>query len=302
MPAEIIRSVVIDDETIAADGTKNWDLPVGPISFITLTIKALNVTDEATIPNLLDMVTKVEVLHRGTSIYSLSSRDLHALNCVLSGKLPLALNLVAADNAVRAITLLIPFGRDLFNPNECFPDTKRGELVLSLTMDYETTEADGLIILAEATELVNARPARHLKVTTLTYTVNTLGDNDIPLPIQAEQAGILLFSTTVPTTTTWANTIDEVKLLRDNKEFMISASKWEALQDSIGYRLGHQPGYIAASGDPELAHYGFIDFTYKNQDSHLVDTRGMSSWVLRIVSESTTVLRALPLELLPAST
>lgn len=301
MGNDFIRSVVVDDKTPAADGVEQYDLPVGPLSHITLTIKCLNVTDEATVQNILALVPKIEVLHRGSSIYSISAVDLFALNAILYGSLPYALNLIATDNATRAVTLIIPFGRGLYNPEECFPDTKSGELVLSLTVDIATAEADGLIILAESTELVNARPARYLKVTTLNFTPSATGEMDVDLPIQAEQAGILLWGTTVAATTAWTATIDKVKLLRDNKEFMVSSSKWEALQDSISYRLGHQPGHIAASGDPELAHHGFLDFTYLNQDAYLVDTRGMSSWVLRITAGDTNAGRVLPLELLPAS-
>ena len=122
---KIIRSVLLQDEAQTAGTVKTLDLPVNPLSHIVLTLKCLNVTDEATLAEVLDRLTKVEVLYKGAALISVSGADLFALNCVLFGKVPILTNRVATDNATRSITMYIPLGRSVYNPAECFKATKK---------------------------------------------------------------------------------------------------------------------------------------------------------------------------------
>lgn len=292
-----LRSIIVDDETPAADGTHTYDLVVNPLSHLIFTIKALNVTDEASIANLLSLVTNIEVIHRGTSIYQASAADTLALNFALFGSAPLALNLIATDNATRAVSLIIPFGRKTYNPNEAFPESRAGELTLQATVDVATSEADGLILQVEAVELLDARPGRYLKTTTLTKTPAATGAVDLDIPIAHTLAGILLFSTTVPATTAWTTTVDKVKLLADNTERLFSQSNWESLHGDLLLRCGHEGSYTAASGDDAVAHYALMDFSPEARDDFLLDTRNLSSLKLRVTAGDTNALRALPLEL-----
>lgn len=298
---KFLRTVIVQDETIAADGSQVWDLPVNPVSHINLTIKCLNVTDEASIANILALVTNVEVIHRGENIYQLSAADLYAYDQVMLRNLPIALNLAADDNATRAVQLVIPFGRKLWDPTEAFPESKAGELQLRLTMDIATAEADGLIIQAEATELLDANPTRHLKCTTLASTPAATGQHDIDLPIRHQYAGVLIYSTTKPTGTAWTTTVDQVKLLADNTELNYSLTNWESLRGDLIIRPGHEPGHVAASGHDHCAHYAFLDFTPNNEDTFLVDSGAFSSFKIRVTAGDTEAIRVLPVELLSAA-
>lgn len=292
-----IRSVQVQDVTPSDDGTVTYDLPVNPCSHLIFTIKALNVTDEATIAQLLDLVTNVEVLHRGSSITQMSAADLYALDFALLGKAPVALNMIATDNATRALSLIIPFGRQAFNPAECFPESKAGELQLQATVDIATSDADGLILQVESVELIGARPTRYLKATTLTKTPAATGSTDLDLPIAHTLAGVLLYSTTVPATTAWTTTIDKVKLLADNSEVLFSEANWECLHGDLIFRCGDEPGHTTARGDDSIAHYALMDFSPRNIDDFLLDTRPFSSLKLKITAGDTNALRAIPLEL-----
>lgn len=297
---KFLRSIIIDDETVSADGTVTEDLVVNPLSHLIFTIKALNVTDEASIANLLALVTNIEILHRGTSIFSASAADAFALDMALLGHLPMALNLIATDNATRAVSLIIPFGRQPFNPAECFPESRAGELTIQATCDIATAEADGLILQVEAVELLGAAPSKYLKVTTLTKTPAATGACDVDIPVANTLAGILLYSTTVPATTAWTTTIDKVKLLGDNTELLFSEANWESLHGDLNLRCGHEPGHTAASGDDHVAHYAFMDFTPFGRDDYLINTQPLSSLKLRVTAGDTNALRALPLELVSA--
>lgn len=294
---EFVRSIIIDDVTPAADGTYTYDLPVNPVSHLSLVIKALNVTDEATFAHLLALVTNIQILHRGSSIMSLSAADLFALNVILLRSLPILGNMVATDNATRFLSLTVPFGRKLWDPNECFPDSKAGELQIQLTVDIATAEADGLILLLESTELIGARPARHLKVTTHSRTPTATGDLDVDLPIRNQYAGILIFSTTVPTGTAWTTTADAVKLLADNVELNYSRAKWEALKADQLIRNGMHDDFTADATDEHTANYAYLDFSPNNEDGFLVETRSLSSFKLKVTAGDTNALRVLPVEL-----
>jgi hypothetical protein len=298
--SRFIRSVIVQDVTPAADGSYTYDLPVNPLSHINLTLKCLNVTNEATIAEILAMISNVEVIHRGTSIFQLSAADLNALDYILLHNPPINANQVATDNATRYHGLKIPFGRKLYDPTECFPASKAGELKLRLTVDIANAGADGLILQVEATELPEASPARFLKCTSMTKTPSATGDMDIDLPISYLFAGILLWGTTVVTGTAWTNTIETVKLLGDNTELYYSLANWESLHADLLHRVGHRPGHIVAGTDDAIVNYAFLDFSPYDEDTYLLDSAPLSGLKLRINAGDTNPLRVLPLELVPA--
>lgn len=299
--SKFLRTVIVQDETPAADGSFTYDLPVNPISHIALTIKCLNVTNEATIAEILAMISNIEVLHRGTSIFQLSAADLNALDYVLLRNAPINANQVATDNATRYHGLIIPFGRRCFNPAECFPASKAGELKLRLTVDIANAGADGLILQVEATELLDANPSQFLKVTSMTKTPSATGAMDVDLPISYKYAGVLLWGTTVVTGTAWTNTIEQVKLLADNTELLYSLANWESLHSDLLLRVGHRPGHIVAATDDSIVNYAFLDFSPNGEDDFLLDSAPLSGLKLRITAGDTNPLRALPLELVPAA-
>ena len=294
---DYLRTVIVDDVTPTPDGTHSYDVVVNPLSHLIFTIKCLNVTDEASIAHICALVPNIELLHRGTTIIQMCAADLYALNIVLFGKAPIALNQVADDNAVRTLSLIVPMGRRTYDPEECYPETKSGELILKATVDIETLEADGLMLQVEAVELLAARPRRHIKAGTLQRQPAATGECDVDLPMQNIYAGLLLYSTTIPTATTWTSTIESVKLLANNTERLFSYSKWESLRGDLIDRPGHEPGHIAASGDDSIAHYAYMDFCPHGDDRFLLDTKPLSDLTLRILGGDSNVVRVIPVEL-----
>jgi len=294
---DYLRSVLVQDVVPPADGTYSYDLPVNPLSHIVLTIRCLNNLAEATLAHVLSLVPKVEVLHRGTGICSLSATDLYAINCILYGRSPILANRVAADNAVRYLSVVIPFGRRLYDGDECFYGTRKGEFQLQLTADIAVANADGLIFQVETVELMGASPARHLKIGTLTQTPSAVGENDLDLPIGNVFLGLLMWSTTVPAGVSWTTTIDQVKLLVDNDEERYAKANWESLKTNLWTRTGYLGDRSAAAGDDELVRYGLLDFDPDGKGEYVVDTRGKSSVKMRYVAGDIQPIRVLPIEL-----
>lgn len=292
-----LRTAIVSDETLTASQVVTKDLPINPVSHLNLTLKGLNVTDETTLAEVLARLSKITISRLGEAQLDINGADLFALNCVMFGNVPILTNRVAADNSTRAITMLLPFGRRLYDPKECYPGTRRGEFKIQITISATETAIDGLILQLEAVELLGATPTRFLKVRTLSDTPGATGEFDLDLPIGNQIAGLLLFSTTVPATTAWTATIEKIKLLKNNTENQIAAAQWEALHGEILSRIGYRGDYAAASGDDLIHKYGLLDFSPDWKDDFLLETKGLSSLKTVATIGDTNLYRVLPLEL-----
>jgi len=306
-----LRSVLAQNESVTADTVITYDLPVNPVSHIVMTLNFLNVTDQATLAELLAAIDTVRVLHRGQSIISLSQADLWALSAYLLLRGGLQGNGVDTDNAARWIGINIPFGRVLYNPDECFPSTKSGELQLQIDYASSFSGFDNVSIQIETVELLGAQPKQFCKYTTLSLTPVS-GDNDLDLPIGNPYAGILLYSTTVPSGTATTKSISQAKLLVDNSEQFYSQANWESLRTDAQWRIGAQLRYnpeihleVALPADTEakqfvsdeLEHYAYLDFDPLQDSEYLLQTAQASSVKLRLTAEDTNAIRAIPVEL-----
>ncbi len=294
---EFRRSVIAQNEAITAGSTVTHDLPVNPMSHLIMTLRGLNVIDEATLAQILERISKVEILRFGASIFSLSGADLHKLNAILLRNMPILANQVAADNSSRWISLIIPFSRKMYDPNEGLPATTRGELKLQITFSSTETEIDNLTLQVESAEMLGATPKRYLKVTTLTQTMTSGVDNDVELPIGNQIAGLLIYSTTIPTGGVFTTTAGKMRMLIDNVEKMFAATNWESLHGEVISRLGHREAYDASADNDDVANYALMDFSPNGTDDFIVETKGKSSLVLKITAGDANAVRVLPVEL-----
>lgn len=291
------RTVIAQDETATAGATLTYDLPVNPLSYIVLTLRGLNVTNEATLAEILARISDVSVTRFGTSIISLSGADLHKLNGIMRGNLPILANQVTDDNATRWISLIIPFSRKPMDPTEGLPETKKGELKLQVTMSSTETALDNTTLQIETMEMLGASPKQFTKITTLTKTMSSGVDNDIDLPIGNRYAGILLYSTTIPTSTAFTTTADKVRFLLDNVEKNVAEANWESLHGDLIHKLGHREVYDASADNDDVANYSLIDFDPTGNGEYVVDTKGVSSVALKVTAGDGNAVRVLPIEL-----
>jgi len=309
---QFLRSVLAQNEAVMPGTVVTYDLPVNPLSHLVLTFNFLAVENLTTNAEILAAVESIRVLHRGSSVISISQADMWALSAILLGRGGIRGNHITDDNSPQFITMMIPFGRVPFNPDECFPATRSGELQLQITYAASFTGFDNVEIQAETVELLGAKPVQYLKCTSLSLTP-TVGDNDLDLPIGNDLVGIMLFSTTVPTLISPTASANQVKVLIDNVEKYYSQANWESLRGDMQWRCGRQLGYNPAihrliEGTPnvigriqqvtdELENYTFLDFDPLLDSAFLLKTAGLSSVKLRINAEDTNVVRAVPCEL-----
>lgn len=292
------RSVIAQNQTVAEGSVTTWDLPVNPLSHIIITLRELNkAAAEGTLDDMLEKFTKIEVLYKGSSIASINGTDLHKLDAILFGHMPILFNQIATINGARALTLVLPFSRKMYDPNEGFPASSRGELKLQITLSTTATAVFTPVLQIEVIEMPEAKPKQYLKATTLALTVVAGIENDIALPIGNRYAGLLLFSTTVPATTVFLATIAKVRLLLNNLEKYFSSANWDSLHGGLISRIGEMAQYDLSADYDDLNHYALMDFTPNNEDNFLLDSKGASSLVLKILGGDAAAVRVIPLEL-----
>lgn len=299
---QTIKSVLVQDEACAASAIKTYDLPVNPLSHISFTLRFLGKTDEATLAEILALITKIEVMYRGASIISASMADLFALNAILLRATPMATHKeYAGATDSRSITVILPMGRLLYNAEECFPATKKGEMILRVTATASIAAITSMSLQIETTELLGATPRQHIKFTTYSKTPSATGEFDLPLPTGNKYAGILCYSATIPDATDYTMALDYLKFKLEGVEYNISKANWETLHGEVALRAGAGLSQRADDKDDDLAHYGFVDFTPYEKDDFLVETAGKSSVKLVInCGEHSQMIRILPVELVAA--
>lgn len=315
---EFLHSVLAQNDAVTANTVVSYDLPVNPLSFILLTLRFQQNKANVQLDwdNVDAMLSKVEVLYKGSAIFSASGSDIEALQCMVLGYEPWIHNRYGDDDDYVYFTFLIPLTRKLYSPHEAFPKSTRGELILQITYASSFTDIDGVSAQIETVELPEASPERFLRVTTLSVTPSAAGELDVELPIGNVLAGVLFFGTTVPLADANTQTLTYSQFLRDNKRIYFSHTNFECWHQLAGLR--HKPpiahGYhihqldsaayaqymdtavVKYRNDRCIQHH-FWDFDPTRDDTYLHDTKGASDLVARIYAGDTSALRVLPLEL-----
>ena len=319
--AEYLHSVVSQEQSLSASSVTDLiDLPVNPVSHLVLNLEGLNdtgtFTDYSSLLSFLSFVTKFEVLFKGQAIVEGSLTDLVMLYQTLLKRRFGQQNMIRTNNARRSISLVIPFGRWLFNPMECFPATSRGEFQVRITTGAAITGMDGVTFNLEAVELLNEQPQHFIKVTSFTGTQSSTGEHDVDLPRGNPIAGIMLFATTVGSADEQSNTIRDLRLLVDNQERFFSKTNWNAIASLLANRAmvdnpanGHThavdiadaTGTVRASAEAELVasgmeNYAYLDFDPKNDGQWFLQTAGRGRVHLRINYGATDAMRFIPIE------
>jgi len=316
--AEFIHSVLAQNEAVTQNTVITYDLPVNPLSFILLTLRfQQNKADVQMDWDKVDaLLAKVEVLYKGSAIFSANGSDIEALQAMLMGYVPWINNRLGADDEYTFYTFLIPLGRKLYGPAECFPRSTRGELMLQITYQAAFSEVDNVSAQIETVELPDANPGRYLRVTTLSVTPTAAGEMDVELPIGNPIAAVLFFGTTIPLADANLQTLTYAQLLMDNQRRYFSHTNFEcwrqlaalhrAVPDSHGYHI-HQldeaayaqymdTSVVKYRNDRTLQHL-FWDFDPTGDDLYLLSTAGKSDVVARLYAGDTSALRVLPCEL-----
>lgn len=315
------RTIIRQEQSFGpADAAITDNLPVNPLSFVDIVMRGLNNGANArpTIENMLAVLTTIEVLFKGSSIISLSPRDLFAVQTVMGWARNTIHPALTTDNSIWRILLRLSFSRRPFWLDEGFPASRSGELQIRYTPAALFTGVDGTSLEVETEEILDAQFTRFLKYTTLSRTPSATGESDVDLPIGNPYAGILLFANTNPNGVTVTSSMREVRMLIDNQEAFVPRTRWDTLHFNFLAGIGMNPAiwdhthlentataYVqnATTLRPNIdggptANYGWLEFDPLRDGSYLLPTEGRSSVKLRINADAADAQRIIPLELI----
>lgn len=319
---EFIHSVLAHNEAVVAGTVISYDLPVNPLSHTLVTLKyAQNLADlSLEFSNALLMIGKVEVLYKGSAVFSMSGVDAFACGILVNNFESWSMNEAGDDSDERSLTLLIPMTRTLYSQRECFPRTTRGELILQITYASSFTQIDTVIAQIETVELPEAAPEHFIKMTTLTKTPAAAGQVDIELPIGNRLSELVLYGGTIPVGAADIATLSKMEILVDNINHFYSEANIETIHGMAG-RLRAAPGYhgnhvhrlvgaifaqyddtsLVIPANHVIANHLHIPFDIFKDGDYALETAGKSDVVLRLDTDNTGAIRVIPVEIVKAA-
>lgn len=279
---KFLRTSILRDHTSATENLE-LDLPTLPLSHLVFSLSGFNVTDEATLAEIIAFINKIRVADNGVNIINCVSEDLYAVNQYMMRARPILTAMLATDNLPRTLSLIVPFGRTLFNPNECYPARKKGELTLFADLTALATSIDNGIINIDAIQLPEASPSKFMKTTTLTVQApGATGDNDVNLPLGNEIIAIGARLTTWPAATAHTAGIEDVSILVNEKEDIYASASLECLMGDGIFYGGGSPTNQAANGSLNAPNTVWLDFDPLKNGEYLLDAKSLSSLKARL--------------------
>lgn len=316
--ANFLRSVLVQNRAESADRTFTEDLPVNPLTSILVTLRGVVTESDTAAPlvDILNLMPAVGVSFRGQDLVRGSLADLAVVNALVCGASPFGTLPQDADGATFAVTVPICFGRRQYLVKECLPAVRRGDLVLECQVDTLLNNVDLISVQIETVELLDETPEAYLKYTTASHTFASTGEEDVRLPIGNPLLGVLLFGTTVPTSTATTATWERLRLKVDNVEALYARANWDSVHGDIGRQL-HTPGAFlmdhihranggaagfadttaALRGSHLLESYAYLDFDPLMDGSFMLETAGRADVVIHRDGGTADAGRFLPVEL-----
>ena len=313
-----LRTVLVQNRVEAADRTFQEDLPVNPLSLIFVTLRGDNVAADVNVAlaDMLGTVIELGVSFRGQDILRGSLADLAMVNAVAFGLSPWGYRQQDAIDEIWSVTVPICLGRKAYDPMECFPAVRRGELRLEATLDVTLNNANLEELQIETVELLDANPKSFVKYTNGQRTFTTTGQERVRLPIGNPLVGVMLQGATVPNLAVRTATWEQLRLKIDNVEYGYAKTNWDSLHGEMNRRLKGAPDFIsqhihrfngaAAAFASTLSNgrdsgiiesYAYLDFDPMMDGSGMLETSGRADVEIQRDAGTADVGRFIPIEL-----
>lgn len=292
--AVLLHELSVPERALNAGDNGPFDLPVNPVSYLLLHVRADAGAGAPDFQQLLGHIERLVVSFKGTQIVSMSGVDLARLVHTLWGQQINIENFNAVAPDLVSFTLPIPFTRRPYWMKEAFPATRRGEFTILISRSAVLTNIANPVFTIEAIELLEAEPVQFLKMVTLSKAI-VVGDADFELPIGNPFFGLQVFSPSAMGVVPTSETIRRQRLLLDNVEYDYADASFDVSR-AVGFlRRADSNDY---SAPPSLhRNYTYLDFDPLKDDSYLVETEGRASVRLRMVPDVAGTVRVTPVEL-----
>lgn len=313
---EFRHSVVVQNDDLGGNVTRNYPLGVNPLSVLLICLRPLN--DTGTLANFNSYLTMlasftVNLMVQGESIIKGLGSDLGALAYFRQGvQFPQA-NHADTNNDRRCVVLPLFLGRMAYDPDNCLPEFKSGDVVLELTAMDSATGWDDCNVTVEAVELPGAKPKMFERVTTYNRTWEGTGDREIELQTGNLTRGILCYGTTGFTGGSPAPSWGRMAVRVDSQQVGYQSTDFEVAH-GVSSLWGRQPPTFDAhyhrlttvnAGDASGAavnigngyeKYAFLDCDPTRDDSFSIDTAANRRLTVGANVETANAVRVLHVE------
>lgn len=292
--AVYLHELSVTERALAAGDNGPFDLPVNPVSFLLLHVRADAAVGAVDFQQLLGHLTAISVSFKGTQIVNLSGVDLARLVHHLWGRRVNIENFNAVAPQLISFTLPIPFTRKPFWAKEAFPATRRGEFTVLITRSAALTNIAAPQFAIEAVQLLEAEPTQFLKAVTLSRAI-VAGDADFELPIGNPFLGLQVFSPVAMGPAPINETIRRLRLLLDNVEFDVADTAFDVHRAVRQLQGSDWDAFAPFASNGR--NYAYLDFDPLGDDSFMIETEGRASVRLRLVPDVAGTPRVTPVEL-----
>jgi len=323
MQPQILQTMLTPSRVIAAGvATDQVDLVVNPISHILFTLRAVNAVAAGAaytaLSEMLAKITNINVKYRGASIFNGTLADMLVLNMLRKMNAWGSSQLSNVNADIRTLTIPLSFGRALYNPDECFPATRRGDLILQWTSAADGANITTFTAEISTVELLDATPKRFVKTVQTQQAMAGVGLNDINLPVGNKILGVLMKPFTFPTGAALTSSFGKTTLRVDGVEMGYVAIGWNTMHGALSRRIPpwwtdveHIHGFVdAAAGQVNTQQgtriftlprqYGYLELDPNDDTTYALDTRGAALIQLREdsdVADAANLSSVYPIEL-----
>ena len=320
--SNFLRTVLVQNRAEAADRTFQEDLPVNPLSVVLVTLRGDIVAGDtdSTLAEFFATVSDLGIQFRGQDIVRGSLQDLAMINAIAFGWTPWGYRQQDATDETWTITVPILLGRQAYDPMECFPAVRRGELRLEMTIDVTNGNSNLEELQIETVELLDGQPKSFVKYTANQHTFTGTGQDRVRLPIGNPLLGVMLFGTTHPTGSVRTATWEQLRLKVDNVESLYARTNWDSLHGEMGRRFRgfgdflaphiHRYNGAAAAFANSLSNqraaatiesYAYMDFDPAQDRTGMLETSGRADVEIQRDAGTADLGRFTPIELVSVS-
>ncbi len=274
-----------------------FDLAVNPLSHLVLHLDGVVAGATAVgVRQPYTDLTNVTISFQGASIVNCAGVDLQLVVAAMLGHVPYVANHSSTTNGdLVRLSIPIPFGRKQFWPEECFPATRKGDLTMSFTLAAEGATFTTRNFSIEAVELPEATPKQFLKYVSLQRAL-TATDFDFPLPVGNPYVGLIVREPTVADAGATTGTVQQYRLLVDNVEAYLAASRFESSRDMFESRVRNVDEFTAAAL-PALLAANYLDFDPGKDGMFWLETDGRADVRLRFTLDNAGTPVCTPVEM-----
>lgn len=290
----ILHETSVTERTLNAGDNGPFDLPVNPVSFLLLHVRAECGVNAPDFGQLIGLIQSISVAFKGTQIVNMTGADLVRLVHRINGRVINIEGFNAVAPALVSFTMLIPFTRQPYSSKEAFPATRRGEFNIVITRQAVLVNVVNPVFSLEVVQMLEAEPSQFLKMVTLSRAI-AVGDADFELPIGNPFLGIQIFSPTAMGNSPISETIRRQRLLLDNVEYDYADAGFDASRSLAFLRASDLNDYAGITSLQR--NYTYLDFDPLRDDTFMVETEGRASVRMRFNPDVSGTVRMTPVEL-----